>query len=173
LPIPLIQSQQSSAQQVFIEHGSVFFSTTVAETSLTFPSLKYVIDTGLINIPFYDFQSKKTILKEVPAAESTIKQRFGRLGRTKPGEYYALYHFDPKLKPFPTAQICQSDLVNIEYSLRKSPLQNGLNHLKQFLPDKPSQKSIDSTIQQLRELSKLSKYTFYKNKVHYSNTAHN
>ncbi len=152
---PLIQSQHASAQQFYIEHGSVFFSTTVAETSLTFPSLKYVIDTGMINIPFFDCESNKTILKEVRAAESTIKQRLGRLGRTKPGEYYALYDFDPKDKPFPTPQICQSDLLNIEFSLRKSPLQNGLNYLKQFLPDPPTQKSIDFTIQQLRVLGKI------------------
>jgi HrpA-like RNA helicase len=90
----------------------------------------------------------------VRAAESTIKQRLGRLGRTKPGEYYALYDFDPKDKPFPTPQICQSDLINIEFSLRKSPLLNGLNYLKQFLPDKPSQQSIDFTMQHLRLLSK-------------------
>jgi hypothetical protein len=166
---PLIQSQHAKTQEFYIEHGSVFFSTTVAETSLTFPSLKYVVDTGMINIPFYDCQSKKTILKEVRAAESTIKQRLGRLGRTKSGEYYALYDFDPKDKPFPTPQICQSDLVNIEFSLRKSPLQNGLNYLKQFLPDKPTQQLIDFTIQELRELGKL--FYFYisyilKNRFH-------
>ncbi|CAF4108149.1 unnamed protein product, partial [Rotaria sordida] len=155
LAYPLIQSQQASTQKSFIEHGSVFFSTTVAETSLTFPSLKYVIDMGMINIPVYDYQSKKTTLKEVRAAESTIKQRLGRLGRTKSGEYYALYDFDPKDKPFPIPQICQSDLVNIEYSLRKSHLQNGLNDLKQFLPDKPTQELIDSTIQELRLLNVL------------------
>ncbi|CAF4184634.1 unnamed protein product, partial [Rotaria sordida] len=161
LAYPLIQSQQASTQKSFIEHGSVFFSTTVAETSLTFPSLKYVIDMGMINIPVYDYQSKKTTLKEVRAAESTIKQRLGRLGRTKSGEYYALYDFDPKDKPFPIPQICQSDLVNIEYSLRKSHLQNGLNDLKQFLPDKPTQELIDSTIQELRLLSKSLENLFY------------
>ncbi|CAF0898682.1 unnamed protein product [Adineta steineri] len=146
---PLVQSQQAQQQELFLEHGSVFFSTTVAETSLTFPSLKYVIDTGMINIPVYDLDSKRTILKEVRAAESTIKQRLGRLGRTRPGEYYALYDFDVKQKQFPTAQICQSDLLNIEFTLRKSPLKQGLNYLKQYLPDKPSQQAINLTIQEL------------------------
>ncbi|CAF3912356.1 unnamed protein product, partial [Rotaria sp. Silwood1] len=42
---PLIQSQSAADQQKNIEQGSIFFSTTVAETSLTFPSLRYVIDT--------------------------------------------------------------------------------------------------------------------------------
>ena len=151
---PLVQSQKATDQQFYIEHGSVFFSTTVAETSLTFPSLKYIVDTGMINIPVYDLESGVTTLKEVRAAQSTIKQRLGRLGRTKPGEYYALYAFDPKDKPFPTPHICQSDLVNIEFSLRKSPLENGLDYLKEFLPDKPSQKLINFAVKQLETLSK-------------------
>jgi ATP-dependent helicase HrpB len=154
---PLVQSQSSIVQQSYIENGSVFFSTTVAETSLTFPSLKYVVDTGMINIPIYDLNCKRTTLTEFRAAESTIKQRFGRLGRTKPGEYYALYDSNTKRKPFPKPQICQSDLVSIEFSLRKSPLQDGLNYLKKYLPDKPEQPAIDFTIYELMQMGKTSK----------------
>ena len=152
---PLAQAQSSALQQEYLEKGCIFFSTTVAETSLTFPSLGYVVDTGMINIPVYDILSKRTILKEIPAAESTIKQRFGRLGRTQPGEYYALYSFDPKHKPFPTPQICQSDLITIEFSLRKSPLQNGLDYMKKFLPEKPRQEVIDFTNQELERMGNL------------------
>ncbi|CAF3836482.1 unnamed protein product, partial [Rotaria sp. Silwood1] len=154
---PLVQSQQASVQQEYIDKGSVFFSTTVAETSLTFPQLKYVIDTGLINVPVYDSNSKRTVLRVVRAAESTIKQRLGRLGRTQPGTYISLYDFKVEDKQYPTPQICQSDLVNIEFSLRKSPLQKGLNYMKDFLPDKPSQPLIDHTVQQLRDLGILGK----------------
>ncbi|CAF3319917.1 unnamed protein product [Rotaria socialis] len=151
---PLVQSQSSVTQQEYLEKGSVFFSTTVAETSLTFPSLKYVVDTGMINIPVYDIQCKRTILKEIPAAESTIKQRLGRLGRTQPGEYYALYNFDVKLEPFPTPQISQSDLISIEFSLRKSPLKDGLGYLKEFLPETPKKTAIDYTMDELIQMSK-------------------
>ncbi|CAF1505279.1 unnamed protein product, partial [Didymodactylos carnosus] len=69
---PLIQSQSAVDQQANIEYRSVFFSTTVAETSLTFPCLKYVIDSGMINIPVYDINTETTRLEEVRAAESTI-----------------------------------------------------------------------------------------------------
>ena len=151
---PLIQSQHPKEQENFIEHGTIFFSTTVAETSLTFPSLKYVIDTGMINIPIYDFSSERTVLKEVRAAKSTIKQRLGRLGRTQPGDYYSLYDFKVDDKLYPTPQICQSELTNIEFSLRKSPLKKGLNYFKQFLPDPPSQQAIDITLKQLKHLGK-------------------
>jgi ATP-dependent helicase HrpB len=92
---PLVQSQSAIDQQKYIEQGTVFFSTTVAETSLTFPCLKYVIDTGLINMPVYNLQIERTELTEIKAAQSTTKQRLGRLGRTQPGEYYALYNYGP------------------------------------------------------------------------------
>ncbi|CAF4153975.1 unnamed protein product, partial [Rotaria magnacalcarata] len=149
---PLVQSQASNIQQTYIETGSVFFSTTVAETSLTFPSLKYVIDTGMVNVPLYDLYLKRTVLKEIRAAESTIKQRLGRLGRTKPGEYYSLYNFKVEDLRYPVPQICQSDLLNTEFSLRRSPLKQGLNYMKQFLADKPDQQAIDATIDELRKL---------------------
>ncbi|CAF4149255.1 unnamed protein product, partial [Rotaria magnacalcarata] len=152
---PLVQSQQASVQQEYIEMGSVFFSTTVAETSLTFPQLKFVIDTGMINVPVYDPQSKRTVLKVGRAAESTIKQRLGRLGRTQPGTYYSLYNFKVEDQRYPIPQICQSDLMNIEFSLRKSPLHKGLEYMKNFLPDKPPQSSIDHTVQELRNLGTL------------------
>ena len=149
---PLVQGQHPDTQQLYIKQGSIFFSTTVAETSLTFPYLKYVVDTGMINTPVYDNQSKRTILKEVQAAESTIKQRRGRLGRTRPGEYYSLYDFTPDQQPFPAPQICQSDLINIEFALRKSSLHKGLTYLQQFLPDRPLQTSIDEAVEEMKKL---------------------
>ncbi|CAF0755943.1 unnamed protein product [Rotaria sordida] len=150
---PLIQSQSAIDQQNYIEQGSIFFSTTVAETSLTFPSLKYVIDTGMINIPIYDIDKKQTILMEIRAAESTIKQRLGRLGRTKPGEYYSLYDFKIEDKKYPIPQICQSELVNVEFSLRKSLIKQGLNYMKKFLPDSPNQQAISSAVEELKKLN--------------------
>ncbi|CAM4987005.1 unnamed protein product, partial [Rotaria socialis] len=149
---PLIQSQSSMEQQQLIKTKQIFFSTTVAETSLTFPSLKYVIDTGLIHIPVYDPLTDSTELREMNAAESTIKQRQGRLGRTRPGEYYPLYTFDPKNKKFPEPQICQTELSNIEFSLRRLPLKCGLNDLKKWLPNAPSEQAIDTAIKRLHQL---------------------
>ena len=154
LAYPLVQSQSSTIQESCIEHGCVFFSTTVAETSLTFPSLKYVVDMGMVNIPIYDPESKRTVLQHVRAAESTIKQRRGRLGRTRPGEYYYLYDFRVEDKLYPDPHICVSDLTNIEFSLRRSPLRKGLHYLQQFLPDKPGKKALDTTVEELRRLGK-------------------
>jgi len=151
---PLVQSQSATEQQMYIEQGSIFFSTTVAETSLTFPTLRYVIDTGMINTPVYDSNTQQTVLKKVRAAESTIKQRLGRLGRTQPGDYYALYDFKVDEKKFPTPQICQSELTGIELSLRKAPTQKSLNEMKKFLPDKPSPQAIGMALEKLKRFGK-------------------
>ena len=150
----LEQSQSAKAQQEMLKNGSVFFSTTVAETSLTFPSLRYVVDTGMINKPVYDLETKTTVLKEERAAGSTIKQRLGRLGRTKPGDYFALYDYKLEDQKFPIPQICQSELINIDFSLRKSTLKIGLNQMKKFLPNKPEQRAIDLALDQQRQLRK-------------------
>lgn len=104
----------------------------------------------MINLPVYDFKTQQTVLQKVRAAESTIKQRLGRLGRTQPGDYYALYDFKVDEKKFPTPQICQSELSNIELFLRKSPAQEGLNQMKKFLPDKPPQEAINTALTKLR-----------------------
>ncbi|CAF2088565.1 unnamed protein product [Rotaria magnacalcarata] len=149
---PLVQSQHPDVQRKRIEHETIFFSTMVAETSLTFPSLKYVVDSGMINMPVYDIDSKRTVLKEVRAAESTLKQRLGRLGRTQPGEYYSVYHFKVDDLKYPKPQICQTDLMNLEFSLRKSPLKHGLNYIRKFLPNEPSERAITSGIQELKRL---------------------
>ncbi|CAF3722171.1 unnamed protein product [Rotaria sp. Silwood1] len=77
------------------------------------------------SLPIYNYELKRTILTTVRAAHSTIKQRLGRVERTQTGEYYAL----------------------------RSPLKCGLNVMQRFLPDKPSQQSINYTIDALRTLA--------------------
>ncbi|CAF4961617.1 unnamed protein product, partial [Rotaria sp. Silwood1] len=154
---PLIQSQPAIDQQKYIEQGTVFFSTTVAETSLTFPCLKYVIDTGLINMPIYSLPLERTELQEIKTAESTTKQRRGRLGRTQPGEYYVLYDYAPgEQRKYPVPQICQSELVNVEFGLRRSRLRTSLKEFQQYLPDKPKKEYIDDALKQLQRLGLIS-----------------
>ena len=93
-------------------------------------------------------------MKQIRAAESTIKQRLGRLGRTQNGEYYAFYDFRVEDQRFSIPQICQLDLSNLEFILRRSPIRHGLHHMQQFLPDQPKPEALDATVQELFRLSK-------------------
>lgn len=152
---PLTESQSPIEQQKIILERRIFFSTTVAQTSLTFPSLKYVIDTGLINIPVYDITTDTTVLTEHLASKMTIIQRMGRLGRTVPGKYHQLYKPNVDRPAYQTPEICQSELSNIEFSLRKSPFHADLHTFKQYLPNAPHDEYINMAIRRLQLLDLL------------------
>ncbi|CAF3052625.1 unnamed protein product [Rotaria sp. Silwood2] len=104
-------------------------------------------------MPVYSLQLERTELQEIKTAESTTKQRRGRLGRTQPGEYYALYDYTPgEQRKYPVPQICQSELVNIEFALRRSRLKTSLKEFQQYLLDKPKKEYIDDALKQLQRL---------------------
>ncbi|CAF3669921.1 unnamed protein product [Rotaria socialis] len=149
---PLVEFQSPIIQQRLVADEQIFFSTTVAQTSLTFPRLKYVIDTGMINISIYDPHRDTTVLEGLSASEATLKQRKGRLGRTQPGEYFPLYKSNTKRTHFPTPQICQSELSDVDFSLRKPPIKESLPDFKQWLPDQPDNEIIDRANEKLKHL---------------------
>ncbi|CAF4220315.1 unnamed protein product, partial [Rotaria magnacalcarata] len=150
---PLVESQSPLSQQKLIAEKQIFFSTTVAQTSLTFPALKYVIDTGIINMPIYDAQTDTTILTELPASDSTITQRIGRLTRTQDGEYFPLYNPHVERPDFTTPQIYQTELSDVDFALRKSSEEKySLATFKQWLPDQPSQAIIVRAHDRLKKL---------------------
>ena len=70
----------SSVTSDDLHNASVFFSTTVAETSLTFPRLAFVVDSGRIVAPEFSNSERVTRLSSILAPQSTLDQRKGRLG---------------------------------------------------------------------------------------------
>lgn len=84
----LYGNQANKLQQDNIQNGQIFFSTSIAETSLTFPRLKYVVDSRLSRIMIYDTDNEIMVTHEIPSSESSMKQRRGRLGRNCSGDYY-------------------------------------------------------------------------------------
>lgn len=87
----LVANQSPKNQEVYLKEGQVFFSTNIAETSLTFPNLKFVIDSGKTNVATFDVITNQFMLLEKYASKSTITQRQGRCGRTTRGTYIPLY----------------------------------------------------------------------------------
>lgn len=69
----------------------IIVSTNVAETSLTIPGIRYVIDTGLARISHYSPRSRTTSLPIVPISRSSADQRKGRCGRMENGVCIRLY----------------------------------------------------------------------------------
>lgn len=69
----------------------VVLATNVAETSLTVPGIRYVIDTGTARISRYSTRSKVQRLPIEPVSQASAQQRSGRAGRTSPGVAIRLY----------------------------------------------------------------------------------
>ena len=72
----------------------VILATNVAETSLTVPGIRYVVDTGTARISRYSNRSKIQRLPIEPVSQASAQQRSGRAGRTSPGIAIRLYSED-------------------------------------------------------------------------------
>jgi ATP-dependent helicase HrpA len=81
-------------ERVFADFGplrKVILATNIAETSITIPEVRYVIDSGLAKVPSFSTASGITTLREVPISRASAEQRAGRAGRTGPGVVWRLY----------------------------------------------------------------------------------
>lgn len=78
---------EAEQQKIFQSHSKrrIVLATNVAESSLTVPGIKYVIDTGTARISRYAPRSKVQRLPIEPIAQASADQRAGRCGRTSPG----------------------------------------------------------------------------------------
>lgn len=131
----------------------IIFATNVAESSITFDGLIYVIDTGLELLKYYDYIENKEIVTITYTSQAQIKQRIGRVGRTLPGKAYLLYNkniFD-KLKLYPEPSIVKSDLTIFVLSLIKS--YRTINNILLILKDMITIPNIKQIIISIHKLS--------------------
>ncbi|WP_106479048.1 ATP-dependent RNA helicase HrpA [Phytohalomonas tamaricis] len=90
-----LYARLSNAEQnrVFSPHTGrrIVLSTNVAETSLTVPGIRYVIDPGLVRISRYSYRAKVQRLPIEPVSQASANQRKGRCGRIAEGVCIRLY----------------------------------------------------------------------------------
>lgn len=93
----------------------VIVATNVAETSVTIPGIRYVVDTGLARISQYSPRSKTTSLPVVPISRSSADQRMGRCGRVRNGVCIRLFsEADYLSRPrFTPPEILRSNLADV------------------------------------------------------------
>lgn len=93
----------------------VIISTNIAETSLTVPNIRYVIDGAKKNEMHFDIATGLETLMEVPATKAECIQRKGRAGRLQSGEYYTVLSNEEyaKLEDYPTPEMRRLDITAI------------------------------------------------------------
>jgi ATP-dependent helicase HrpA len=116
--VPLY-SRLSAADQhkVFAPHSGrrIVLSTNVAETSLTVPGIRYVIDPGTARISRYSHRTKVQRLPIEPITQASARQRSGRCGRTSDGITIRLYtqaDFDSRPE-FTDPEILRTNLASV------------------------------------------------------------
>ncbi|KJP89588.1 hypothetical protein AK88_00799 [Plasmodium fragile] len=106
----------------------VILSTNIAETSVTIPNIKYVVDSGRVKIKFFDAKKGSNILKVTPISKDAAIQRSGRAGRDAPGQVYRVYSKEEyeNMNPFLIPEIFRSDLTQIYLELKAMNIPNPL-----------------------------------------------
>jgi ATP-dependent helicase HrpA len=92
--MPLYARLSNAEQQkIFSSHTGrrIILSTNVAETSITVPGIRYVIDPGNVRISRYSYRTKVQRLPIEPISQASANQRAGRCGRVAPGICIRLY----------------------------------------------------------------------------------
>ena len=132
----------------------IVLATNVAETSLTVPRIRYVIDSGLARINRYALRSKVNQLQIEKISQAAAKQRAGRCGRVANGICIRLYSEDDfAARPaFTTPEILRTSLAGV--ILRMQALELGAVEQFPFI-DPPSARSIAAGYQLLSELGAL------------------
>lgn len=152
--LPLF-ARLSPAEQdkVFEPHGQrrIVLATNVAETSLTVPGIRYVIDPGLARVKRYSYRNKVEQLLIEPISQAASNQRAGRCGRVSNGICIRLYsekEFNERPK-FTDPEILRSSLAGV--ILRMKALHLGEVERFPFL-EPPRPKAIADGYQLLAEL---------------------
>ncbi|MDB5956339.1 ATP-dependent RNA helicase HrpA [Ramlibacter sp.] len=144
---------QAEQDRVFDGHSGrrIVLATNVAETSLTVPGIRYVIDTGTARVKRYSFRSKVEQLLVEPVSQAAANQRAGRCGRVANGICIRLYdEQDFNGRPrFTDPEILRSSLAGV--ILRMKSLHLGTVEEFPFI-DPPARRAIADGYQLLNEL---------------------
>ncbi|UZD56277.1 ATP-dependent RNA helicase HrpA [Caldimonas aquatica] len=153
--LPLFARLSQQEQDRVFEPGAaprIVLATNVAETSLTVPGIRYVVDSGLARVKRYSYRNKVEQLQVEPISQAAANQRAGRCGRVANGICIRLYdEQDFASRPrFTDPEILRSSLAGV--ILRMKSL--GLGAVEDFpFLEPPPRRAIADGYQLLAELN--------------------
>lgn len=152
--LPLYARLSAGEQnRVFQSHSGrrIILATNVAETSLTVPGVKYVIDPGTARISRYSYRTKVQRLPIEPISQASANQRKGRCGRVSEGICIRLYSEQDFLSrpEFTDPEILRTNLASV--ILQMTSL--GLGNIEAFpFVEAPDKRNIQDGVRLLEEL---------------------
>jgi ATP-dependent helicase HrpA len=161
LEILPLYGRLSSAEQhrIFEPHSGrrAVLATNVAETSLTVPGVRYVVDTGTARISRYSRRTKVQRLPIEAISQASANQRAGRCGRLGPGICVRLYSqedFNAR-RPFTEPEILRTNLASVVLQMAAA----GLGEIEDFpFVDPPDRRNVKDGIALLEELGALTRW---------------
>jgi ATP-dependent helicase HrpA len=158
LEVLSLYGRLSSAEQhrIFEPHGGrrAVLSTNVAETSLTVPGIRYVVDLGTARISRYSRRTKVQRLPIEPVSQASANQRAGRCGRLGPGICVRLYSEQDFVarRPFTEPEILRTNLASVVLQMAAI----GLGEIEDFpFVDPPDKRNVKDGVALLEELGAL------------------
>lgn len=155
--LPLYARLSTQEQERIFKPGNarrIILATNVAETSLTVPGIRFVVDSGLARVKRYSYRNKVEQLHIEPISQAAANQRSGRCGRVESGICIRLYEEQDFLQrqPYTTPEILRSSLASV--ILRMKSLR--LVDIDTFpFMETPMRKAIADGYQLLHELGAL------------------
>lgn len=144
---------ESEQQRIFAPHSMqrIVLATNVAESSLTVPGIRYVIDTGTSRVSRFAAKSRVQRLPIEPISQASANQRTGRCGRLGPGIAIRLFDEADYMSraPFASPEIRRSNLASTIVHIKSLGIEN-MDDLAWLDPPRPE--SVREGINVLREL---------------------
>lgn len=142
-------------------HQRIVIATNVAETSLTVPGIRYVVDPGTARISRYSKSAKVQRLPIEPISQASANQRAGRTGRVADGICIRLYSkqdFDSRPE-FTDPEILRTSLGAVILHMLSAGVAHSADDVEDFgFIDKPDRRSVTDGITELNELGAISRH---------------
>lgn len=161
--ILLLHSMISREEQDRIFHPvppgcrKIILSTNIAETSITVPDVRHVIDTGKLREKSYDPLKRMSKLPCVWISKTNAKQRAGRAGRVSDGNYYALFTKERhrSLKTVRSPELVRSDLQKICLATKGHSADEPIEDFLAQAIEPPSTNAVRAAVSTLKSIDAL------------------
>jgi len=147
----LTREEQEQVFRVPERGRKVVLATNIAETSITVPDVRYVVDTGLAKVPRVHNRTGITTLREEGISRASAEQRAGRAGRTAPGRAVRLYAKRAFMSrpAYTDEEILRLDLSDVVLRL----INLGIHDIEDFpLPTAPPRDALQAALDALMDM---------------------